>query len=201
MDRRDFPGRGPVTPRIRQAQASDVDSIVELRKEAARWLASIGSDQWSNASIAIEEFRRRVETSIADGETWVAVDDQGSISGTIAVDEHTNPGLWNDDELADSLIIHRMIRSSRAPHGTARLLLRQAIEVARRAGRQWIRLDAWTTNHALHAYYESMGFRHVRTVKDHHTYSAALFEYPVFGQEADTPDDDPHQEAPVRKTP
>jgi hypothetical protein len=37
-------------------------------------------------------------------------------------------------------------------------------------------LDAWTTNRGLHAYYESQGFRHVRTVPNHHTPSATLFE-------------------------
>jgi predicted N-acetyltransferase YhbS len=186
-----------VTIRIRQASASDVDAVVELRREAATWLAEIGSDQWSDASIDLSEFRRRVESSIAAGETWVAVDDEDVVVGTIAIDEHTNPGLWSPDELEDALILHRMIRSARAPQGTGRLLLQQATEVARAAGRGWIKLDAWTTNYDLHRYYESMGFRHVRTVHGHHTYSAALFELPV----NDTPREEPHKEAPVRKTP
>lgn len=186
-----------MTPRIRQARASDTDSIVALRAEASRWLASIGSDQWSSASIDLEEFRRRVESSIAAGETWVAVDDEDVVVGTIAIDEHANPGLWTAEELADALIIHRMIRSARAPHGTGRLLLQQAIRVARRAGRRWLRLDAWTTNTDLHQYYESAGFRHVRTVEDHHTYSAALFEYRV----NDTPASEDNEEALIRKDP
>lgn len=184
-------------PRVRQAQTADVDSIVALREEAARWLASRGSDQWSDASIDLKEFRRRVESSIAAGETWVAVDDEDTVVGTIAVDEHTNLGLWTADELADSLILHRMIRSARAPKGTGRLLLQQAITVARRAGRRWLRLDAWTTNQDLHRYYESAGFRHVRTVDDHHTHSAALFEYRV----DDTPESKAHEEALIRKDP
>lgn len=186
-----------MTIQIRQARASDIDSIIDLRTEAAQWLAEIGSDQWSGASIDLSEFRRRVAASIEAGETWVAVDGADAVVGTIAVDEHTNPGLWTADERADALFVHRMIRSSRAPRGAGRMLLQQAIEVARAAGRRWIRLDAWTTNHALHSYYESIGFRHVRTVEGHHTYSAALFEYQV----DDTPGSGAHEEAAMRKDP
>ena len=32
------------------------------------------------------------------------------------------------------------------------------------AGLLWLRLDAWTTNTALHTYYLDLGFEHVRTV-------------------------------------
>lgn len=168
--------------KIRLARSADVDRIAQLRMDAARWLASIGSDQWSDISINDTEFRRRVEGSIANGETWVAVDDHEVVLGTIAIDQHTNPGLWGSQELAESLIIHRMIRDARAPRGTGQRLLQHAIEVARRSGRRWLRLDAWTTNRALHRYYEAMGFQHVRTVEGHHTLSAALFEYPVFSE-------------------
>ncbi|MEU1682644.1 hypothetical protein ABZ422_26640 [Micromonospora zamorensis] len=33
------------------------------------------------------------------------------------------------------------------------------------AGLTRLRLDAWTTNTRLHAYYQGQGFRHVRTVE------------------------------------
>lgn len=152
---------------------------MQLRRNAARWLASIGSDQWSDVSIDDTEFRRRVEQSIANGETWVATDDQDHVLATIAVDQHTNPGLWSDQERMDALFIHRMIRDREAPQGTGRRLLDHAAALARQAGKKWLRLDAWTTNTDLHRYYQSQGFRHVRTVREHHTRSAALFELPV----------------------
>lgn len=164
---------------IRQASQQDVERIMQLRNDAARWLASIGSDQWSEVSIDAAEFRRRVEQSVARGETWVATDEHDHALGTIAIDEHTNPGLWTKQEMADALVIHRMIRAREAPSGTGRVLLDHAVELARRAGKRWLRLDAWTTNDDLHRYYESQGFRHVRTVSEHHTRSAALFELPV----------------------
>ena len=40
----------------------------------------------------------------------------------------------------------------------------------------WLRLDAWTTNPRLHAYYIDKGFRHVRTVESR--VSSACFQRP-----------------------
>jgi len=45
-------------------------------------------------------------------------------------------------------------------------LLDWAGDRAHRAGATWLRLDAWTTNEDLQAYYLRQGFAHVRTVLD-----------------------------------
>ena len=82
---------------FRIAKDVDVDDIVRLRRNAAIWLAEIGSDQWSSASIDDAEFGRRVHASIAAGETWVACGDRDQILATIAIDDQTNPGLWTDE--------------------------------------------------------------------------------------------------------
>jgi len=41
----------------------------------------------------------------------------------------------------------------------------------------WLRLDAWTTNPALHNYYRRRGFQHVRTVASR--ISGACFQRPA----------------------
>jgi len=191
--------------RVRPAELGDVNEIVRLRREAAQWLASRGSDQWAGAGRGIdtEEFARRVRQSISAGETWIAEDDRGRVLGTIAIDRRTNPGLWTETELRDSLIIHRMIKDLQAPDGVGGLLLDHADRVARNKGAKWLRLDAWTTNVDLHRYYRSQGFEHVRTVEGHHTASAALFARPVPDQAlaTDTPAPRALRRDDVRKTP
>ena len=165
---------------IRQAHSGDVETIVHWRAEAACWIAERGFDQWSSAGLDDEEFRRRVSESVHNGETWMAVD-RGELVGTIAIDHNPDPGLWSREEQEHAVIVHRMIVPRFASgRGVGALLLLQAERIAEQRGRMYIRLDAWTSNTELHDYYRNSKFRYVRTVNDHHTPSAALFERRVW---------------------
>jgi len=163
--------------RIRRAQHSDLTTIMRWRHEAATWLATIGSDQWSDAGLTRDAFQQRVSDSIKAGETWIAEGDDGTPLGTIAVDSTADAGLWTPDELHDAYVIHRMIVDRKATGrdiGTA--LIDHAAQLAQRNGRTRLILDAWDTNEGLHHYYRSQGFHYVRTVPGHWTPSATLFE-------------------------
>lgn len=164
---------------IRRATPTDIPAIINMRRERMDWLAGIGSDQWS-VGLGEDGFAHRVAASINAGETWIATDtttESPTVIGTIAIDHWTNPGLWSEDELADAVIVHRMITPlSAAGQGIGTALLAHADRLAVEDGCPWIRLDAWTTNHALHRLYERCGFRYVRTVEEHPSRSAALFE-------------------------
>jgi GNAT superfamily N-acetyltransferase len=166
--------------RIRKAVADDLPTILRWRTEAAAWLHNRGSDQWSDSGLSRDAFIDRVTESIRAGETWIAEDDDGTRLGTIAVDLSPDPGLWSEEELNSAFVVHRMITDrSAVGRGVGTLMLDHAEYLARRAGRKMLILDAWSTNRGLHAYYESQGFCHVRTVVDHHTPSATLFKRPV----------------------
>ncbi|MGW4528340.1 GNAT family N-acetyltransferase [Amycolatopsis sp. NPDC004378] len=163
---------------IRRASVADVSMIAQWRREAADWLASIGSDQWSEKGLSAERFVARVTSSVHAGETWVAEVD-GRPAATLAVDEHTDPGLWTPAEQAESVIVHRMITDRNRQHrGLGALLLDHAETIARQRGKTYVRLDAWTSNGRLHDYYRAVGFRFVR-IADPQRPSAALFERPV----------------------
>jgi|GEM_PF-611423 len=167
---------------IVQAQSRDLGAIWQLRAERAQWLSGLGSDQWSHAGLDREEFMERVQVSINAGETWVWLED-GAVLGTIALDQWADPGLWSTTEREDSLIVHRMMTTrAAAGRGIGAALLQQAEQIAAAQHCNWLRLDAWTTNDALHRYYERQGFRRVRTETEHGTPSGALFERPVRAQ-------------------
>jgi GNAT superfamily N-acetyltransferase len=162
---------------IRAGHSADIPTIVRWRKETAAWLARNGSDQWSEAGLADDEFLTRVTNSISAGETWIAEND-GKVVGTAAIDQWADPGLWTPAELAESLIIHRMIvPRSHAGQGIGEFLLDHADRLAAAAGQRWLRLDAWTVNTQLHKYYRAQGFQHVRDVAG--KVSGALFERSV----------------------
>jgi GNAT superfamily N-acetyltransferase/DNA-binding HxlR family transcriptional regulator/predicted transcriptional regulator len=182
---------------IRRATRGDVAAVVRLRRQRQEWLAARGSDQWSGG-LSLKAFRRRVKDSVRAGETWVATTSTGEVIGTIAVD-HTaaDQGLWTAEELNTAVIVHRMIVSlDAAGRGIGAALLAHAEQRALATGREWIRLDAWTTNVELHQLYLRHGFRHVRTVTGLATPSAALFERPVGTQPPYTPPPGPSRDGP-----
>lgn len=167
-----------MTVTVRPARPGEEDVIAQWRRHAAAWIAETGSDQWSDATgLARDAFVDRVRGSIEAGETWVAEVD-GVPAATIALDQWCNPGMWSENQLAESVIVHRMITApGYRGHGLGGVLLEHADAVAREKGLRWVRLDAWSTNERLHDYYRAAGFRFVRWA-DHRT-SGALFERPV----------------------
>jgi GNAT superfamily N-acetyltransferase len=165
--------------RIRPAIPGDLPTICQWRREAATWLAEIGSDQWSDSGLSLDRFAARVRESIVAGETWMA-EVRGVAVGTIALDHQADAGLWTPAELDELLIVHRMIRSRTCPvRGVGAALLAHADRLAAAAGRHALGLDAWDSNRSLHTYYLSLGFRLVRHVRGHDTPSATLFRREV----------------------
>lgn len=163
--------------RIRPARSEDCEAIFRLRRELREWLAARGSDQWS---VPVPGWADRVRADVEAGNTWVVDDDAGVVVATITVNGSTDPGLWTPDEVHDARFVHRaMVARSLAGRGIGVMLLDRADAEAAHQGAGWLRLDAWTTSPGLHAYYRRHGFRHVRTVHDAATPSAALFERPT----------------------
>ncbi|MBF6099218.1 GNAT family N-acetyltransferase [Nocardia cyriacigeorgica] len=149
---------------IRPAGLADLGTICRLRVQRTAWLSARGSDQWTVAGrgLPIEIFARSVGHCLDAGETWIA-EVCGRPAGTITVNDRADQGLWEPEELSDAVIVHYMIVDLRyAGRGVGRRLLAHAGELAREFEREWVRLDAWTTNTDLHAYYRSAGFRLAR---------------------------------------
>lgn len=166
---------------MRPATPDDVDRIMELRADAARWLAEdIGSDQWASPWPTEPEMRAVIRTSIDRGETWMA-DVNGRAVGTVALDRYTAPGLWTRDEQAEPCrYVHRLIVArDHAGQGLGARILDWAADRARRDGAGWLRADVWTDNQGLHRYYLNRGWEHVRTVERNDYPSGALFQLAI----------------------
>lgn len=158
---------------IRQARLTDVDTILDWRGQRAAWLALRGQTQWQ-----IPWPRWAVTATIQSGQTWLACDG-GEPTASITLTAYTDlDGLWKSDrtpdadalwhpadEPANALYASKiMVALSYAGIGLGAELLDWAAGRAYDAGVLWLRLDAWTTNTDLHAYYTALGFQHVRTV-------------------------------------
>ncbi|MFB7764218.1 GNAT family N-acetyltransferase [Streptomyces xiamenensis] len=145
---------------IAPATPSDLPLLLNFRKEAAAWLGRRGIDQWTNP------FPEDHILASIKAESVFLVMDGDTPAGTVTLDAEPEPGLWSDAELKEpSLHLHKLIVSrAYAGRGLGSQILCWASDRTAQAGGQWLRINAWTTNADLHAYWAAQGFRHVRTV-------------------------------------
>jgi GNAT superfamily N-acetyltransferase len=156
---------------ITRAVPGDVDTIMSWRRQRTRWLTAHGQDQWS-----IPLPRPAVAATVLAGQTWMVWDGEEP-TATITLTAYTDlDGLWKPDidpetlwrpadDPTDALYAAKMIVPlERSGNRLGAEMLDWASGRAYQAGLTWLRLDAWTTNTHLHAYYRRLGFRHVRTV-------------------------------------
>lgn len=165
---------------IAPASPDDLDILLALRDEAARWLAGLGIDQWSSPwpsqNLMVEGMLR----NILAGETFV-VWDRITAAATITVDRWANPDLWTKAECAEPALYAHKLTVARAYAGRAlgTELLDWASSRAADSGATWLRADVWTTNDKLQQYYLDHRFAHIRTAVLPHNPSGALFQRPA----------------------
>jgi GNAT superfamily N-acetyltransferase len=170
--------RLPLT--LRQALPDECGAILELLDDSIRWFQDIGIDQWAKPWPDEERRNKRIARDLDEGKTWLAVDD-AAVAGTITIDP-ADSDIWPADKRQEKAVYVRrvIVRRHYAGLGLGARLLDWATDVATRAHEaRWIRLDVWTTNRNLHAYYRGQGFRFsgLRDLLDEPDYpSRALFE-------------------------
>src|SRR5215469_12638997 len=164
---------------LRHATARDLKTILQLRDEAAHWIAATGSDQWQSAWPTPDQQAERIAGSIAARETWM-LNIGDNIAGTFALDDHADPALWTPAERAEpAFYAHRLIITrAYAGKGLGAFVLDWCSNRAAESGRKWVRVDVWTSNYRLQKYYLDQHFSHVRTIHSEYP-SGALFQRPV----------------------
>lgn len=169
---------------VAPARLADVDTIMRWRAERVAWLHARGEDQWS-----IPLPRSAIASNVTSGQTWMVWDGDEPVA-TLALSAYVDfSELWKpdvdpealwlvEDDPGDALYVSKMMTPlARSRDGLGAEMLGWAAGRAFSAGLQWLRLDAWTTNHRLHDYYRRQGFRHVRTVASR--VSGACFQRPA----------------------
>lgn len=156
-------GRYPFV--LRLAVSGDLDTVVELVREAAGWLASKGIDQWQKPWPDLAGHRERILNDLFKGKTWLLHDGKTTVA-TITVDtdeplDAEERCVWPTEESRQpALYIRRVIvRRRYAGLGLGAALMDWAADVAQKDhGVELIRTDVRTTNVKLHVYYERQRF-------------------------------------------
>lgn len=166
---------------IRPAAVDDMETIIGMIGEAAAWLGARGTDQWARPWPSETARDARVRRGIRSGSTWIA-EDHGEPVATITYRKNGNQKLWTAQELRDPAVyVSRLIVSRRRAGDEigAGLIDWAGHRALQSWEAQWIRIDVWTTNIALHNFYEKQKFAPVRVCKfdNPDSYpSAALFQ-------------------------
>ncbi|MCL6738598.1 GNAT family N-acetyltransferase [Streptomyces neyagawaensis] len=175
------------TEYLRPAAANDVPALLALRVEAEGWLRTKGTDQWSDPETgerAISKWR----ASIDEGRAWVVVSESDEVLATVSRGP-VDRDFWTDDDRPETALYLYKLMVARNASG--RQLGARVIDwmsrLAALEGRTWVRIDTWRTNTGLHAYYERLGFKHVRTETPSHRRSGWLAQRPA--GELTMPDD------------
>ncbi|MGW2543985.1 GNAT family N-acetyltransferase [Kitasatospora sp. NPDC001574] len=145
---------------IETATADDVPLLLEFRHQTAQWLRSRGIDQWSNP------FPAELLRASAEAGTVFVVRDNGIPAATVTLDDTPEPNLWTPQELSERCKhLHKLtVARSYAGQGLGGRLLDWAGDRTARTGGEWVRVNVWTTNNQLQAFWLSQGYEHVRTV-------------------------------------
>ncbi|GAA5082809.1 MULTISPECIES: GNAT family N-acetyltransferase [Actinomycetes] len=178
---------------IAHAEEADLPRLLKFRTDTAGWLSAQGIDQWSNPFPP-----EHILASIRAGEVYMIKPFRNADAcATVTLDRDADPRLWTPDERSESaLYVHKLtVDREFAGTGLGTRILNWAGDQAAAAGAQWLRLDAWTTNPRLHAYYRQQGFRHLRTVTEPGVVSGWVAQRPArlnpshgLFEEADTPE-------------
>lgn len=161
--------------RFRLATTADLEVLLQLRADAARWLAARGSRQWQRPYPNLRSMVARIEESLVAGQTW-CVELDAQVVATITLTEGAYAGLWTPAEVGEpARYAHRLIVARELEgQGVGAELLDWAGTQAALVGERWLRVDAWTENRALHSYYERQGFQLVRIVRGEYPSGALL---------------------------
>jgi GNAT superfamily N-acetyltransferase len=185
---------GTVTMQITLATTEDFEAVLGLIDDAASWLRTKDTDQWVKPWPDRDARDARVMRGLAGEKTWIVWD--GDIAAaTVTLTPRRNQKVWSGQackcDLGErSVYAHRLI-TARSHQGLglgAQLIDWAGLRARHEYGAKWIRIDVWTTNAALHDYYERTGFEPCGFCADPDYPSGRLFQKRTSRIEAsDTP--------------
>jgi GNAT superfamily N-acetyltransferase len=158
---------------IRQATPHDLDSVVGIFSEAARWLEENGMTMWREDEL----LPIRIGDDVRSGLYFLAECD-GEVAGTVRF-QLEDKLFWPDVPQDDSAFIHRLaVRRRFAGGEISSALILWAIARTHALGRRYLRLDCLASRTRLQVIYERMGFR-FHSNRQVGSYYVARYEYDV----------------------
>lgn len=131
-----------------------IDPVMELLGKRVKWMDEAGIRQWNTTAYLTVYPRSCFEEYVRKGWLYVLKDENGRLAAAAALLER-DP-RW--PEKSDQAFYVHHLASDPAFKGAGDLFLRESEALARRTGKEYIRLDCDTENAFLNRYYESRGY-------------------------------------------
>ena len=162
---------------LRRATVREQPIVIGLIDEASAWLRGKDTDQWASPWPDREARDARVRAGLERGETWIVWAGDAP-AATMTICQTANPDVWGKIGEDAAVYVHRLVVGrSYAGRDLGGIMIDWAVQrecAVRRV--EWVRVDVWTTNTALHAYYERQGFVRCGNCADPGYPSGALFQ-------------------------
>ena len=166
---------------LHRATERDHDVIIDLIDAAAEWLKTRNTDQWAQPWPSVEDRSHRILRDLRAGMTWIAW--KGRVPAATITATSRDSAIWPAETRQERAVYVCRLVVNRGHAGRAlgaRLLDWAGFRALQRYGARWVRVDVWTTNVALHAYYQRQGFEFYGFCEAVAEYpSAALFQKPT----------------------
>jgi GNAT superfamily N-acetyltransferase len=157
--------------------------VHQVRDDAGEWLSTKGTDQY-RGGLDMAQVHANIDHDF-DAYPFVGWLVGGEVVAMMAlIAPEAEAEFWSPEEIAEPQIYISRFFVVEHGKGYGSALLEAVIEQARQEGKRWVRLNCWSTNTRLHAYYIAHGFEHVRTSDVAGRMSGALFQRHLSSQDA-----------------
>jgi hypothetical protein len=171
---------------VKEAELEDFPIISGMVDEAKEWLKTKDTDQWSTDWLDKDGRNRndRMKVSIKEGKTRLAWASHGRLRipvATVTIEEDAKRDLWRNNRYAAkgrAAYLSRLVTA----RGFSGLRIGSAmidwacIYASHTFGADWLRIDVWTDNNALHDYYKNEEFQPCGLCRDVTYPSRQLFQ-------------------------
>lgn len=138
---------------IMLAKEEDLEAIHILIVDRCKWFIEQQINQWKIGYYPIRYNVEYFHKQMKENELYV-VKDKNKIIGVILL-KNEDKDYWQDEKKA--FYIHHLTTHINY-HGIGKMLIQFAVEHAKECGKEYLRLDCFSSNVKLNEYYESLGF-------------------------------------------
>lgn len=143
---------------IKRAEQEDLEKVLDLVVNAARWLQSKNTTQWDYYLTNLEENTPEILDSIRSNSTYLVMDGEKTVA-TVTLENSLNEWdleIWGKDAaLSDAVYLHRLVVDrDYSGKGIGDLILEWAENFVKAKGKKRIRFDCLASNKGLNAFYQ-----------------------------------------------